>query len=423
MNEIYTDEERQSALRFFNDFLKSVAGDENSYYRDKYKQAGFDWKLSIENFIDIEKIPVLTNDNIDMAIRMHYESIHGPGSWKDNFSGLLTIEERYGFLNFAKVSDEYGSASQKTLEILSERNISGAITLTPSSFTNRLARVCRKLKLLHIIGDPHAMKYTAVLADYLKIDSLIASYQNALNLGKEMDITGAGEYIKFIFVPTGHLSFFRLQNLSNFYPHAVVENAYRIIGGNIVGYRCRKAPYEDPNLFHLYDDMFVELLREGGAIRKPGNIIVSSIKKHGFLPLVRYKTSDLGIWEDEICACGKKFLRVVGSVDKEFHFEGIKLDIAQLKNVLFSIHHVDFQFQIHVTELFSQKNKATLRISLEYLDDKANSKSFIDPDHIANRWIIKRNFPLKHFIDEGLIQFDVKKVQAFEAHGDIFVWF
>lgn len=175
--------------------------------------------------------------------------------------------------------------------------------------------------------------------------------------------------------------------------------------------------WEDHFVPEIVDPVTLEPLPYGST----GELIFSSISKEG-IPLLRYRTRDLTVLNNEMCSCGRTHVRmgrVMGRTDDMIIIRGVNVFPSQIEDVLLEIGGVEPHYQLIITregtldylevlvevteELFSDKIKNMETLS-NTISQKLNSVlqlsakiTLVEPRSIprsegkANRVIDKRH--------------------------------
>ncbi|MDR7870894.1 MAG: phenylacetate--CoA ligase [Tissierellaceae bacterium] len=176
--------------------------------------------------------------------------------------------------------------------------------------------------------------------------------------------------------------------------------------------------WEDHFMPEIVDPITLEPLPYGSM----GELVFTSITKEG-LPLLRYRTRDLTVLNNEICECGRTHVRmdrIMGRSDDMIIIRGVNVFPSQIEDVLLGIGEVEphyqliitregtldcLEVQVEVTEnLFSDKIKnleslkntiknrlsSVLQISAKVT--LVESRSIPRSEGKANRVIDKRNY-------------------------------
>ncbi|NLB09534.1 MAG: phenylacetate--CoA ligase [Clostridiaceae bacterium] len=177
---------------------------------------------------------------------------------------------------------------------------------------------------------------------------------------------------------------------------------------------------------HVWEDHFVPEIVDPSTLEtlpygSTGELIFSSISKEG-IPLLRYRTRDLTVLNNEMCSCGRTHVRmgrVMGRTDDMIIIRGVNVFPSQIEDVLLEIGGIEPHYQLIITregtldylevlvevteELFSDKIKNMETLS-NTISQKLNSVlqlsakiTLVEPRSIprsegkANRVIDKRH--------------------------------
>lgn len=177
---------------------------------------------------------------------------------------------------------------------------------------------------------------------------------------------------------------------------------------------------------HVWEDHFVPEIVDPATLEplpygSTGELIFSSISKEG-IPLLRYRTRDLTVLNNEMCSCGRTHVRmgrVMGRTDDMIIIRGVNVFPSQIEDVLLEIGGIEPHYQLIITregtldylevlvevteELFSDKIKNMETLS-NTISQKLNSVlqlsakiTLVEPRSIprsegkANRVIDKRH--------------------------------
>ncbi|MDH7556475.1 MAG: phenylacetate--CoA ligase, partial [Candidatus Methanosuratincola sp.] len=132
-----------------------------------------------------------------------------------------------------------------------------------------------------------------------------------------------------------------------------MQSAHDIYGmselnGPGVAIECRKK-----NGLHVWEDhYFVEIIDPNtGEVLEPGEkgeMAVTTLEKEG-MPLLRYRTRDITILDDEVCGCGiahARIKKILGRTDDMLKIRGICVFPSQIEQVLASIPGVAPHYQV-----------------------------------------------------------------------------
>ena len=136
---------------------------------------------------------------------------------------------------------------------------------------------------------------------------------------------------------------------------SLVENAYDIYGmtelnGPGVAIECKEKRglhvWEDHYIVEIIDPNTGEVLQPG----EKGEMVVTTINKEG-MPLLRYRTRDITIMDNDVCDCGMAHARIkkiVGRTDDMLKIRGICVFPSQIEEVLAGVEGVTPFYQLFV---------------------------------------------------------------------------
>lgn len=120
---------------------------------------------------------------------------------------------------------------------------------------------------------------------------------------------------------------------------------------------------EDSFIIEVIDPKTGEWLDEG----EKGELIITPLDKEA-LPLLRYRTKDLSVINEEPCSCGRttaRIMKIMGRTDDMLIVRGVNVFPSQIEEVLLEIEGVAPHYQIVVDR---QHNIDSLEIRVEAVD-------------------------------------------------------
>ncbi len=107
---------------------------------------------------------------------------------------------------------------------------------------------------------------------------------------------------------------------------------------------------------HVWEDHFVPEIVDPSTLEtlpygSTGELIFSSISKEG-IPLLRYRTRDLTVLNNEMCSCGRTHVRmggVMGRTDDMIIIRGVNVFPSQIEDVLLEIGGIEPHYQLIIT--------------------------------------------------------------------------
>jgi phenylacetate-CoA ligase len=126
-------------------------------------------------------------------------------------------------------------------------------------------------------------------------------------------------------------------------------------------YHCGLHIWEDSFIPEIVDTETLEPLPDG----MQGEIVITTITKEG-LPLIRYRTRDIGSLTREKCSCGRTHARmskVTGRSDDMLIIRGVNVFPSQIESVLLESGEITPHYQI-IVERVNQLDVVTIEIEV-----------------------------------------------------------
>lgn len=288
--------------------LLAHAGTHVPYYRDLFAHGGFD-PTSVTATADLQHLPFLDKANI----RAHTEALKS-----DRAEGLARFntggssgEPLIFFIGNERVSHDVAAKWRATrwwgVDIGDPEIVmwGSPIELGSQDRIRQLRDTLMRTKLLPafemspervngFIREIRAMR-PRMLFGYPSAFAHIATH--AQNHGIRMDNLG----IKVAFVTSERLYDHQRTLIQEVFG-CPVANGY---GGRDAGFIAHQCPAGGMHLTH--EDIIVEIVDGEGHVLPPGQsgeIVVTHLSTRDF-PFIRYRTGDVGILDDQPCACGR----------------------------------------------------------------------------------------------------------------------
>ncbi len=124
--------------------------------------------------------------------------------------------------------------------------------------------------------------------------------------------------------------------------------------------------WADHFLIEVIDPETGEQLGEG----EKGELVVTTLSKEA-LPLIRWRTGDITIMDDEKCACGRthpRIMRILGRADDMIIVRGVNVFPSQIEHVLMQIPEVGEHYMIILDRREDGLDEMTVQVELS---DKA----------------------------------------------------
>ena len=288
--------------------LLTKAGKHVPYYRDYFKNLGFD-PQKIESLADLQKLPFLTKTVIRTeGERMKADNARGLARFN---TGGSSGEPLIFFIGTERVSHDvaakwratrwwdvdigdpeivvWGSpielGTQDKVRIIRDKlmrtELMPAFQMNETNLNQFVARICeRRPKML--FGYPSAISHVAA---------------HAQKRGVPLNKLG----IKVVFCTSERLNDHQREAISNAFG-CPVANGY---GGRDAGFIAHECPAG--NMHITAEDIIVEIIDENGKIQPSGvtGEIVTTHLATADYPFIRYRTGDIGTLSNEKCSCGR----------------------------------------------------------------------------------------------------------------------
>jgi phenylacetate-CoA ligase len=300
--------ERLEALRVERLRALLLAAAEVPYWRDLYARLGFDPR-GVRAVSDLQALPLLDK----ATIRAHTEAMKRPGA-----SGLARFntggssgEPLVFFIGKERVSHDVAAKWRATrwwgvdigdpevvvwgspIELGSQDRVRAwrdrlmrtqllpAFEMSDARLDGFIARI-RAARPRMLFGYPSALSHIA---------------RHAEKRGLRVDDLG----IRVAFVTSERLYDSQRADIQRVFG-CPVANGY---GGRDAGFIAHECPHGGMHL--TAEDIVVELIdREGRPVPagQPGEIVTTHLATRDF-PFIRYRTGDVGVLDDRVCACGR----------------------------------------------------------------------------------------------------------------------
>ncbi|MCD6492413.1 MAG: phenylacetate--CoA ligase [Archaeoglobaceae archaeon] len=124
------------------------------------------------------------------------------------------------------------------------------------------------------------------------------------------------------------------------------------------------------NGLHVWADHFlIEIVDENGepvGEGERGELVVTTLTKEA-MPLIRWKTGDITIMEEEKCNCGRthpRIMRILGRADDMLIVRGVNVFPSQIEHVLMQIPEVGEHYMIILDRAESGLDEMTIQVEL-----------------------------------------------------------
>ncbi|MBF0406763.1 MAG: AMP-binding protein [Candidatus Riflebacteria bacterium] len=237
----------------------------------------------------------------------------------------------------------------------------------------------------------------------LKASVVVGLPSMIVRLAEEAKKRNISLKIKKIFYAGEHMHPAMKEFLKEVFQAEIINSAgYACVDTGAIGYQCR---FLTGSQHHVLDDLqYVEILDENQkpvGVDFPGEIIVTNLYRQ-LMPIVRYKTGDLGKWiENTGCQCGcvGRTFELLGRCDDLMVIGGITLLPGDVAKVLAPFPEA-LCFQISARKN-NQKDVLILKIESEkYISEKLIIQSMHN-----------NSFKLKEAIDENWLEIDIQMLK------------
>jgi len=123
--------------------------------------------------------------------------------------------------------------------------------------------------------------------------------------------------------------------------------------------------WSDYLIFEVVDPVTGEVLPPG----EEGEIVITTLRKEA-MPLIRFRTRDIGSLIPEPCKCGLPFpriSRIKGRADDVITFKGVKILPSLFEEVISAVDGVDSEYEVH---LYTEKGMDKMLIKVEIKDGR-----------------------------------------------------
>jgi phenylacetate-coenzyme A ligase PaaK-like adenylate-forming protein len=182
-----------------------------------------------------------------------------------------------------------------------------------------------------------------------------------------------------IFYAGEHISAAMSQNFQKHWATNAIHSAgYASADAGLIGYQC---PQQSSGTHHLFSDLILlELVSpDGNVVAKPGvegEIVVTTLYRK-LMPMVRYKTGDLGQYDDKPCGCGRHdaVFQLLGRCDDRLQIGGARVMVQDIDKLLRRYEMLTGVYQF----VPQYKNGAEfLQVFIEYTPGCGFSKGFAE---------------------------------------------
>lgn len=330
----------------------------SSFYRDKYKKAGFSSLRDIKTLADFEKLPFLTRDEL---VTDPFKRVFLPQSKAQSvFVSSGTTDSNQPLLLFKQLM-HYKEPNPTLLilyKLMKNLQIRRVLFMSPPTFVNFIIKnspIYTRFNSCHIFGDITNLQLSAIIAAKTKIQA-IESNATILEffipyLKKVYDL----KEIKLIRLVGEFCSESRLNFLKHNFPKAKFNCYFASAETSSIGYQCEFLG-DDPNIFHLtpYLPEVIDSVSEKLRPKKEeGELVLTSLFKD-IMPLIRYRTGTMVIFLDRFCKCGSPSMlfQLKGRANFDsVKIQGVTIHTQSIEKALETAKdYVERDYKIHIYE-------------------------------------------------------------------------
>lgn len=251
-----------------------------------------------------------------------------------------------------------------------------------------------------LIGDPRDLPHALTLIKQESIDTLMLTPTLAFGLMRYKSATALFKNIHVVGIWGEYCSRETWKTLQDIFPNATLIYEYALSESNgnvgVTTSMCREAH----NTFHVTPNhVYLECIDD--------ELVITTLPTPFAMPLIRYKTGDLGEWVDEACTCGnadprfRVFGRREGDVAK---VGGGELRIEEVERALTPIHPFIFpHYHIEVSESIEKGvRKVLLTLCVEAREKKDTHALHNNLLQAFNDVRISGNMTLGNAVSAGL---------------------
>jgi phenylacetate-coenzyme A ligase PaaK-like adenylate-forming protein len=284
----------------------------SDFYRKKYEADKFNPERDLKDIESFKKVPYLSRQELAAVTPSQRLFFKPEGFWyQAHTSG--TTKQRPAFFYFK-------------LDRLEKPNL-----ILPNQFKNvlflnhpsRLPRFLRALNAqgaLFTIGDINNLPLAAIQAREAKVNCIFSSPTLLVVFAEHLKNHYDPAKIKYIRCVGELMTPKKYSLLKSLFQNAEIESAYAMVETGTMGFQCPNLiGSEQFSKYHARNDRFYfETL-------KSGELIVSNLKFYDRFgtPLVRYRTGDVLVFDQNPCGCGRAGL--VFKIEGRAGFDFIKI--------------------------------------------------------------------------------------------------
>lgn len=276
----------------------------SDFYRRKYRDAGIDMG-KINSVDEFKKLPTISKDDF-RAVPANKRVFSSPGKVDFvKYSSGTTGEPIAVYHTLSESSPRMVSLSKQLSSLYS--GVSRILVLRNARSTAREYLFLHKAKKFAVIGELSNISLTAFVAQEAQVDGIVAPTRFMFALAQELErLDYPLSKVKLIRPLGERVNVLQRRALLRRFPKALIVRHYSGTEIDSVAFQC-KALAEDEktyNVYHIEPYIFAEIIDR--------ELVFTDLLPQPSL-LIRYKSGDLGKFEEGVCPCGKENLvRIYG---------------------------------------------------------------------------------------------------------------
>ena len=383
----------------------------SSFYRDKYRKAGFTPDSDFRSLKDVKKVPLLTREELA----------------QENTSQLLFIPEQ----KVGAVSPTSGTTTGKPFIVFHSKDVLGSppnhvmqqkkVLLLIEPFRApaiHVTALMKREKIIYLAGDIFNLPASCLLASKLGVNHIFTTPTLAIILKKYLvNYPDFQKNLRALSLIGEKVSPEKKKLLQELYPNKEIFIMYGISEMNgELAFQCHAlAERNGEILFHpRFKDCYFEIInpetKEEVPFEEQGELVITSFKNRA-TPLIRYRPGDSASFRKNNCPCGilNPLLAIHGRINYDIvKAGGFELRSDMLEKPLLNLGlFLKNEFEIHIYEKFAEnKPKIQIKINLslkEGVKESPELKQKIENELLEN-WQLSPRLKLKRAIEAGFFE-------------------
>ncbi len=225
---------------------------------------------------------------------------------------------------------------------------------------------CLIAPLGHVSLEPENIEATLKIMKDLKINTLFGVPTTIIRFAQYLEKKGnKAKKSKIEKILTGgELITKDMQKyLSKVFKGALIRSLYATTETAVIGFQCERLK---TNRYHIFDNQYLEIVdpQTGKPTEKgrTGEIVVTNLDKR-LMPVVRFKTGDIGRLTEKKCKCDYcgKTLELFGRLDSTLCIEGTNVPLNAVSEAITSFPRLSQNFQM-VARKKNKKDQLLVKI-------------------------------------------------------------